>query len=201
MPKVQRRKPPRRPPPKPTPPLDADLTELALALDTGRREQDPEEWFKLPWRDGRNAMDLALDVAISLSHAPDKKRYLNEVRQTLKAPPAPHSYEVAEETLLQLLEYDEPSSWRLAVRAAIRCRQLWLSTSHGGGHGYNAVLSMLATFMTPEQMLGYRCKDAIGVYPYLCNDMDDNLRRAFAIAWNRGLFQTAYSLPRSQGVP
>jgi hypothetical protein len=45
-------------------------------------------------------------------------------------------------------------------------------------------------------VMTWRCHDAIGVGPSLRGDALDELRRAFRTAWTRGLYKTAYALPR-----
>lgn len=85
------------------------------------------------------------------------------------------------------------------TRAALRCLQALVAKSDGGGEVYNAILIGPFSTVLPEDVhnlvLEYRCRDSIGTTAELQNDANDRQRRAFSIAWKRGLYHAAYSLP------
>jgi hypothetical protein len=202
MPKLQRRKPPKRARPKTTPPpkIDADLAELALALDESKHTT-ATHWQQVPWRKGCYAVSLALTAAGRLNEKlrADEDTRLIALADLVGRPPyLPGSYESGEMILEMLTEHPAPPVINIAMRATVRCWQLLVSHSDSGGHGYNAVLTRLAEHLLPSEVLYWRCRDAIGVFPALLNNADDKLRRAFTIAWGRGLYRAAYSLPLAQ---
>lgn len=200
MAKRQRRKPPKRKPV--TPPIDPDLRELAEALDEFRLDRNAEGWFTLPWRDGRNAARLAADVADSILgdnfHTPLMRSavmrsaiaYVNEHSKVYT--PSNEIYWMCEELIRSLPEIN---GWH-AARAALLCLQRWSSNSDAGGTAYNAWLrNGLGSDVTELQVIEHRCHDALGVGPQLRGDAGDKQRRAFVLAWKRGLFHAAYALP------
>lgn len=201
MPKLQRRKPPKRPRPKTTPPpqIDADLAELALALDDGKHATSTH-WQQVPWHYGANAVRLAFNAAMRLNDKleANASARLKALGVLVSGSRGPGSYESGEMILEILSETPEPPALNIAIRATVRCWQLLVSHSDSGGHGYNAVLQRLAEHLLPSEVLHWRCKDAIGVFPALLNNVDDKLRRAFTIAWGRGLYRAAYSLPLAE---
>lgn len=84
------------------------------------------------------------------------------------------------------------------LAAGLRCVQLKLANSHGGGAVYNEIL--IPTFLSLEPgkvedlVLEARCRDAIGTTHQLQGDKDDRKRQAFTTAWKRGLYLAAYSI-------
>jgi len=56
------RKPAKKVHPK-QPKIDDDLAELASVLDEYRLDRNSDGWFTVPWRDGWNAVGLALALA------------------------------------------------------------------------------------------------------------------------------------------
>jgi hypothetical protein len=103
------------------------------------------------------------------------------------------SYWIADELLSTELTPDR------MLRASLRCLQVLIANSDGGGMVYNSILLGPFSGLTPstvaDTVLQYRCRDSIGVFPMLQGDGNDRLRRAFSIAWKRGLYMAAYSLP------
>lgn len=209
MAKVQGRKPPRRPRPKSTPPshavLDAELRELAMLLDEHR--QTDALGVKVPWRDGRNAIGLAMattehtllaqGASTGLRALITRAREVRRVACSTDSPTAMGWVYAEADTLLEAtttMSTREDDGYR-ALRATLRCMQLLASQSSGGGFGYNVVLTHIVPLMVPRDILSCRCQDAIGTFPTLRNDKYDSRRRAFTLAWNRGLHHLAYSIP------
>lgn len=178
------RKGPRRPPPKQMP-IDDELSELASVIAEHQLDNNAAGWFKMPWRDGWNATELAARAAES----PDG--WLSDVCRMRAT--GQDIYWQAQDRLSTVIT---PSPM---MRAGLRCLQLMLARSDGGGEVYNAVLIGPFSTLLPENVadlvLEYRCRDSIGVSPNLLGDGNDRLRRAFSIAWKRGLYAAAYSLP------
>ncbi|MGH7179934.1 MAG: hypothetical protein ACREJC_21335 [Tepidisphaeraceae bacterium] len=176
------RKGPKRPPPKDAVP-DDELTELAAVIAEHSLDNNAENWFSIPWRDGWNAVELAAAVA-----EPDS--WLRDVCQNRRT--EQDVYWEAQDRLALM-----PSKMS---RAALRCLQILIAKSDGGGEVYNAILLAPFSVLLPENVdrlvRDYRCHDSIGLYPKPQGDEHDRLRRAFSIAWDRGLYHAAYSLPR-----
>lgn len=207
MAKQQRRKPPKRAAAKP--PIDDDLAELVSMLAESKLDDNATGWFQVPWRDGWAAARLGIDCwyAVTTNLANTGAATARQVGTWIKARNiSPRIYEHAEIVLLDasadVFRRGAPDA-RFLV-AALRCVQLLIANSSGGGHGYNDVLR-LAVERVPDSFISMiapqvkkaRCFDAIGVELGLRNDKNDKLRRAFSIAWDRGLYQAAYALPRA----
>lgn len=201
--KRQGRKPPKRKPRRPT--VDDDLAELALALDDNKTSDDVAGWFSIPWRSGWNAARLGWECWEQYPGGQGSFEGLS-LRGLLDYQDRPReAYEIAEmhlSTAMTAIKLGVDGA-RFVV-AGLRCIQLHTSNSSGGGHVYNDVLKVAFDRVPshwPEKLRGEvlraRCLDAIGVSSTLANDHNDRLRRAFTIAWNRGLYQAAYSLPRA----
>jgi len=177
------RKAPRRRPPKPVPP-DDEMAELAAVIAEHTLDNNAENWFRLPWRDGWNAVELAMTAATDADADP----WL--VHTCLKRMAGNDAYEVAQEFMAM-------TSSRM-MRAALRCLQVLVAKSDGGGEIYNTILLRPFSLVLPETVahlvMEYRCRDSIGVSPDLQGDGNDRLRRAFVTAWTRGLYLASYSL-------
>lgn len=88
------------------------------------------------------------------------------------------------------------------VRAAMRCVQVLVANSDGGGHVYNAILGPIAASITEEDIITWRCADAIGVHPSEPATPEiERRRRLFATAWRRGLFHLAYAIQPFPPLP
>lgn len=198
MGKSRCRKPPKRPSPRPRP-VDDELVELARVLDERRLDNTAEGWFEPPWRDGWNAVGLATTLATG---GEVHKHLVEWCRARCTEPEA---YWRASEFLesRQLLETE---------RAALRCFQVLASNSDGGGTVYNHILRLsfqrnghelsYETLLKIEEIVAmWRCQDAIGTQLQLQGDAHDRVRRAFKIAWSRGLYRAAYALPRIDQDP
>jgi len=86
----------------------------------------------------------------------------------------------------------------MLTMAALRCLQVTISNSSGGGEAYNVILmralTELPVNLVEAHVLEWRCYDAIGTTAFLQGDLYDRRRRAFKIAWERGLFLAAYAI-------
>lgn len=189
--KKPRRKPPKKVHPK-QPKIDDDLAELASVLDEYRLERNSDGWFNVPWRDGWNAVGLAM----SLSDCQDKEdagaQLFLKVTWENRRSDASVYWEAGD--FLQTLGRDI----NVLTCAALRCLQVSVSNSSGGGEVYNAILTRALTelpvHLVEAHVLEWRCRDAIGTTAYLQGDLFDRRRRAFKIAWERGLFLAAYAI-------
>lgn len=203
------RKKAKRPPAKPAK-IDPDLVQLAQMLDEHRLEKNAKGWFELPWRDGENAVRLALEVYFKLSEeAHEIPTTLSNIAADLHNTSFGMRHTLAYEAL-EAYRYTMPVSHFLSapVRAALRCRQLKIANSHGGGHVYNEVLTLgLFETVTEESVIHWRAHDALMRNAY---DFDDDgasiitqtersqewqrAKKMFELAWKRGLYHAAYAI-------
>ncbi len=196
MPKIQGRKPPRRKRAV-TQDIDEDLATLARVLDESKLDNNAKGWFIPPWHDGWNAIELALAQAHHEEHgqypgyhpAAVSSGELWEVQLLVdKRIRTNEAYHNIGEILVSgtLIK-------RRAFYAALRCYQVLIANSHGGGHVYNDVLRPIFNSIEITERLAslveqHRRNDAIG------KNADEKYKRAFQIAWRRGLYLAAYSL-------
>jgi hypothetical protein len=184
--------------------IDDDLAELASVLDDNRTVYNLQGWLSVPWRSGFCAARVPLDIwdAWADHKAP---RLANTLRLLLQGSDIdPAVYETAEEVIAEagVLHYGG-DRWARLIQTAGRCIQLQIARSSGGGCVYNDVLRTSLEIVDrrgesqdlTEIMLNARCLDAIGTVAQLQNNAFDRERRAFVIAWKRGLYQAAYSIP------
>jgi hypothetical protein len=187
MAKCRERKGIKRPPRRPqASDHDYELAELAAVLSEYTLDHNADGWFKPAWNDGWNAVELAARVA---ARNDSDMRWLLAVCDKREA--LPKHYEEANDRLCTL-------SCKRLTRAALRCLQVLIANSHGGGEVYNAILvgpfSDEAREDVAKDVLEYRCRDSIGTTAQLQGDGADRQRRAFSIAWKRGLFKAAYAI-------
>ncbi len=168
---------------------DGELAELASALAEYSLDNNAHGWFRPSWRDGWNAVELATRAGVGFSHD-EASTWLEEIYNRRNAHPS--VYWTAQDLLASNISTK-------MIRAALRCLQALIANSHGGGEVYNAILVGPFSERLPEEVfdlvLEYRCRDSIGTTAQLQGDTNDRQRRAFSIAWNRGLYLAAYSLP------
>lgn len=190
--------------------VDPDLTTLMEMLEQHKFEQNYLSWFSLPWRDGWCAAKLAF--ACHEQYAFSERRE-NEIRRNRAwcddKQVSPRLYEEASAMIAVVAQrvMVVGTNYERFHMAGLRCVQLLISNSHGGGNVYNDVLSHafgnVPNWWPNElrrQVRDARCEDAIGVPAGFDGTSDDKLREAFKIAWDRGLFQAAYALPRAKGA-
>lgn len=194
MPKKPPRKPPRRKPPRQHL-IDDDLVALAQILDERRVDSNPDGWFSILWRDGWNAVSLALDAytaaaAIAAWSANVPPEYTAAETLIMSRKQDGQAYHEATDLLGSIPHRMQGTA---ALRAALRCYQLMITRAHG--EHFNEILRAHATDdFTADLVMLWRCRDAIGVFPQLQNDASDRRRRAFTIAWSRGLYHAAYAI-------
>ena len=167
---------------------DDELAELASVIAEYSLDNNAGGWFRPAWRDGWNAVGLAL-AACDLAAFDAEAMFLRGVCHQRVA--TNEIYETASD--LWATTHDK------MARAALRCLQVLIAKSDGGGEVYNAILTKPFSEELPEDVfdlvLEYRCHDSIGTTAVLQGDLNDRQRRAFSIAWKRGLYLAAYSLP------
>lgn len=207
MAKQQRRKPPKRKPGRPQ--LDDDLTELMSVLSEESLVPSVGNWFAIPWRDGWNAASLAR--VCYTRFAGDDGGHVDPLinvrlaRWILDRDMSPTVYEQAGDAILEVSGKVSLHALTAAglLLCSLRCVQLVVSNSSGGGATLNDVLlhrfeRIPWTVYFADEVRDARCRDAIGVGAQLNNDANDRLRRAFRLAWDRGLYRVAYALPRAK---
>lgn len=187
------RKGPRRRPVKPI--VDDEMAELAAVIAEHKLDNSAENWFRIPWRNGWNAIELAMNANTRVYSTEFNERHADPwlVDVCRDRTTTEDIYWIAQDRLATTIT---PSSMK---RAALRCLQILLAKSDGGGEVYNAILLGPFSSLLPEHVadlvMEYRCRDSIGVSSTLLGDRNDRLRRAFVTAWSRGLYLAAYSLP------
>jgi len=197
------RKPKKRAPGRPKL-LDDDLTLLASVIDEYRLDDTAYGWFRPPWRDGLNAMRLAREAAESPGIALEalglpSEREAVDILYNHAPGDGSTIYERAGKAYCALVQPKVNTNYARLLAAALRCLQIKLARSDGGGTVYNEILIPVFLPLEPssvEQLvMQHRCVDAIGTTPSLQGDHNDRQRQAFRIAWERGLYLAAYSLP------
>lgn len=189
-------------------PIDENLSILASVLAEYQLDNNAYGWFRPPWRNGQNAARLAMDAAAlvdKLSPANtvpwwSAEPYTNEVTDLIEEQPlGEQTYEKAGEIFKAILSSRTNTPAGLLLAAAMRCLQLRIARSDGGGAVYNELLIPVFLPIEPARVeklvLEHRCIDSIGVSRHLVGDRNDRQRSAFVIAWQRGLYLAAYSLP------
>lgn len=188
---------------RPTP-IDDDLAELAGVLSEYALDNTAYGWFRPPWRDGVNAINLAMVAAMSARlTSPNAYLDVTNAREILGLITEPTvnstlAYEQAGRLYNSLIQPKVNTDPVRFLAAALRCFQLKIANSHGGGTVYNEIL--VAAFLPVEpalvesSVLEHRCRDALGTTSHLQGDKHDRERSAFSIAWKRGLYFAAYSI-------
>lgn len=186
--------------------LDYELAELAKIIAEQQLENNAAGWLLLPWRSGWNVVRLMLAIDVSMSAGllyalgrPEHEAQLNLDRWLRTRDQSSSTYHIADDLRDRVIAIS-PDNRARALVCALRCVQVLIAKSDGGGHVYNDVIrafidSRGVTDELSEQILDARCWDAIGVGSQLRNDKQDRYRRAFRIAWARGLYQAAYAIP------
>lgn len=177
------RKAPKRAPR--TPKIDDDLVELARLLDEQRVDKNAAGWFSVPWRDGWNAMRLAFELSKGLEVQEWHTTMATWINDRVLSAQA--YWEAGD-----FLENLHGGGLNPFARAALRCYQLLVSSSDAGGQGYNRILFPVFDAHPPEKFESavsyWRQRDALGAFH------DERRRRAFNIAWERGLYKAAYAI-------
>ena len=183
-------------------PLDDELLELAGVLSEYQLDNNAYGWFRPPWRNGECAIGLAAAAAYQtgIFDGNIETVYDETIIKALidEAPRDSMTYERAGELHRRLIQPKINTTTARLLAAALRCVQLKISNSHGGGMVYNEIL-IPAFLPIKEQLveglvLDFRCLDALGTTRQLTNTNADRQRSAFTIAWKRGLYLAAYAL-------
>ena len=202
--KQQGRKPPKRRQ-SARPKLDADMRELMTVLAENKLD-DFDAQFEAPWRDGWNAVALLFEEAIAcgIARAPEGLGWSAQltlwITDRLVSPDVYRQAELMEVEALRAL-ITMPSSVDMygmrAIALAARCAQLVVANTSAGGHAFNPLLKRFySTVVSDDNELWrirkHRCNDAVGA------EREDHAnareRRAFNIAWERGLYRAAYAI-------
>jgi hypothetical protein len=197
----QLRRKPKRKPLSDKPILDDDLSELAEILDEYRLDNNAEGWFKPRWRDGWNAVSLAFrcwrtiadQITFMDGQITEAGEFLEKISKRQQ-----DTGDVYWEAGEHLQNVPAQSSSKI-LYAGLRCVQVKVSNSSGGGEVYNVILKRAFEQLDVEPwlealVLEARCKDALGISPTMDGGRFDRQRRAFQIAWRRGLYVAAYSI-------
>lgn len=200
MPKDPRRKGRLRPQPRIL--EDPDLIHLASVLSEYQLDNNAYGWFRPAWRNG----EWAIGLATAAAYAPgvfdgDRMTLLEEasIKTLIESPQRDGAvYERADAFHRALIQPKVNTNTARLLAAALRCLQLKIANSHGGGAVYNEVLIPAFLPIRPplveDLVLDFRCNDAIGTSRQLRNDRNDRQRSAFTTAWKRGLYLAAYSI-------
>ena len=171
------------------------MLELAAVIAEHKFENYAAGWFKLPWRDGWNAVGLAAQAIEDRPNTDDYNDHYHWLRRVVRNRETSNEvYWEAEDRLHQAIDP--------LTRAGLRCLQILIAKSSGGGEVYNSILvtpfAIPPSILVADFVMHHRCVDAIGTTPSLKGDGNDRLRRAFTTAWQRGLYQAAYALPQAR---
>jgi hypothetical protein len=165
------------------------MAELAAVIAEYSLDNNAGGWFRPAWRNGWNAIELATAASNEKGGA---LGWLNETCKT-RVP------ELAMSMTYELAGQFMNDAQTPMLRAALRCLQILVANSHGGGEVYNSILVDPFAMALPEDVfdlvLEYRCRDSIGTTAQFQGDLNDRLRRAFTTAWKRGLYVASYALP------
>lgn len=181
------------------PPVDDDLNMLASVLAEMQLDNNAYGWFRPPWRDGINAARLARMAAFRIDPAEMCSDESATLISSLVMANEARVYEQAGEIYSKLVQTRVNTDAARLLAACVRCLQLKIARSDGGGDVYNEIL--IPAFLPIELaivsdiVLDFRCQDSIGTTSRLRGDHNDRQRAAFKIAWQRGLYLAAYSLP------
>jgi hypothetical protein len=184
------------------PRVDEELAQLASVLAEMQLDNNAYGWFRIPWRDGVNAVLLAFGAArIDFDAIGLDTTLPADIDTILDAAPRWDAtiYELAGRAHQRLVSGRVNTNATHLFAAALRCVQLKIANSHGGGSVYNEVLIPAFLRVEPAKIesvvLHWRCVDAIGTSPTLKGDRNDRQRAAFTTAWKRGLYLAAYAIP------
>lgn len=182
---------------------DDGLSLLAEVIAEHDLDRTAIGWFTLPWRDGSWAAKLAAHVAMKINiydgvRAAEEDEARKFVASWGGGANAAEVYETAGTYYARFVQSKMNTNTARLLGAALRCMQLRIARSDGGGVAYNEVLMPAFLPIEPlavaEDVLTYRSLDAIGTGPALCGTKADRTRSAFRIAWQRGLYHAAYSI-------
>lgn len=185
-------------------PIVEDTDDLFTLLLEQAVPSTPEQWFVVPWTDGRNAFALGLKLICSIEHSEDTNKFITKIENLSKTKEMTSIYWEAQELKVEVLHSNEVkiSEHLFYILEMI---QKWASHSDGGGHVYNGILLRLCNkyinngsdIATIEPTVRrWRSRDAIRISSDIDGEPQDIViqrrLRAFESAWQRGLFKVAY---------
>ncbi len=186
--------------PRKQPPVDDDLNMLASVIAEYQLDNTAYGWFRPLWKNGLNAAALARDaarapgVADGLGMAAERDAMALLDRGLVE----PDLYEKCGAVYTALVQPKINTNTCRLLAVGLRCMQLSIARSDGGGTVYNELLIPVFLPLDPKHVellvLEHRCKDAIGTTSHLKGDRNDRQRSAFRIAWQRGLYLAAYAI-------
>lgn len=192
--KQKSRKAAKRRPPKEID--EPDMRELLAVLFESKADYNVAGWLSVPWRDGWNAARLALNIALGSSEF-SRIAPMHNIVDLMWVEGTRNARAYAE--LEELLREIRWSAATPALRAAMRCMQVVIANSDGGGHVENAILDGVVFGEHEQLMLDARRVDAVG---HDISPVGERRRQAFITAWRKGLYKVAYAIPNNQlGVP
>ena len=171
-----------------------DTLDVWALLAEDVSQHNPEGWFSIPWKDGRNvarmlttiaAAELAEGVPCAVATALEMQHTYTDV----------DGYMDCQDLRDQVMRADVSPTLQTLCVMRLRAMQLFMSNSHGGGHGYNTVLLRYwHKLVIPNvdavarAVAAARASDALGW------KADARRVEAFKSAWDAGLFRAAYAL-------
>lgn len=172
------------------------MRELLAVLVESKADYNVAGWLSVPWRDGWNAARLALNITLGSSEYNRIAGMHNLVDlMWVEGTRSARAYAELEEMLHEI----RWSAATPALRAAMRCMQVVIANSDGGGHVENAILEGVVFGEHEQLMLDARRIDAVG---HDISPVGERRRQAFLTAWRKGLYRVAYAIPNNQlGVP
>lgn len=191
---------PRKTPPRPRP---KDRADLITVLMEQTAPSTPEAWFEAPWKNGHNAIHLAIALA---GETTDRQHevadFLSFEYQRLSPGSAYWHASRLREVALAEAGVSDASAMALARAAEMFLK--WISNSDGGGLIYNHHLREICEYSLSRgetlewldgEVLLWRRRDALGCPPNTTMPQDaQTMRRlrAFETAWKAGLFRVAF---------
>jgi len=179
------------------------MRELMTVLAENKLD-DFDAQFEAPWRDGWNTVALLFEEAIArgidqVFEGPGWSAQLALwITDRLVSPDVYRQAELMEVGALRELMTRAIDAYGLrAIALAARCAQLVTANTSAGGHAFNPLLkrfysTVIATPTELKRIRKHRCNDAVGIERE--DHKNDRERRAFNIAWERGLYRAAYAI-------
>lgn len=178
---------------------DPDTSDLFALLLEQSVPSTPQGWFSVPWRNGFRAIWLAYQLDFgtgSYSLELRKRVYDCLINAEKSVRTETTQYYWAARGLIR--ELAQSVVFPEAMISALRMMQLYVSSSDGGGQGYNDHLLMLCERVMErglsEHNVGRAVRHSRALDVVSDEDSPTYQRRlaAFYTAWDRGLYKLAY---------